>query len=93
MEGDGGGVRARGDDELAFLKMGEGALDGAAGEAGGIGDRLMGGAHRPAGLLGGAPEEVQVDDEGGGATIVADEVGEEAVEEVGVEGNLYHHLL
>ena len=42
MERNGRGVGAGGGDQLAILKVGQGALDRAAGEAGASGDRLMG---------------------------------------------------
>jgi hypothetical protein len=50
----------------------------------------MGHADRPVSLLGCVTIEVQVDDERGRAAVMAHEVGQEAVEQVGVKGYLYH---
>jgi len=52
MEWDGGCVHTRTCDQLAILKVCKRALDGASGESSGGGDRLVGQAHRPVGLLG-----------------------------------------
>ena len=90
MDWDGGWVRTRSRDQLALLQMREGALDGAAGESGGGGEGLMGYADRPVRLLGGLTVKVKVDDERGQAPVMAHQVGQEAVEQVGVECYLYH---
>jgi hypothetical protein len=93
MERDGGWVRPCGSDQLAILKVCQGVLDGASGEAGGGGDRLMGPAYRPVCVLGCVTIEVEVDEERGRASVVAHEVGQQAVEQVGVERYLYHQSL
>ena len=78
---------------MAILKVCQCALDRASGEASAGGDRLMGYAYRPVRLLGRLPIEVEVNDERGQAPVVAHEVGQQAVEQVGVKGYLYHSLL
>jgi hypothetical protein len=50
----------------------------------------MGHADRPVGLQGCLTIEVKVDDERRLAAVMAHQVGQEAVEQVGVEGYLYH---
>ena len=93
MEWNGGGVSSGGGDQLAILKVGQCALDRAAGQARAGGDRLMGHAYRPVRVLGGLTIEVEVNDERGQAPVVAHEVGQKGVEQVGVEGDLYHSSL
>jgi len=44
-------------------------------------------------MLGCLTIEVEVNDERGQAPVVAHEVGQKAVEQVGVKGYLYHSLL
>jgi hypothetical protein len=90
MEWDGGWVRARGTDELTFLKVRKRALHGAAGEPRGRGDGLMRRAKRPVCLLRCLAIEVKVDEKCGQAAVMAHQVGQEAVEHVGIEGDLYH---
>ena len=75
MERDGGWVRTRGGDQLAILKVRECDLYGASGEACGGGDRLMGQADRPVGLLGCLTIKVKVNDERGQTAVVAHQVG------------------
>ena len=65
MERDGCGVGTSRGDEVPTLKVREGALDGASGEAGGASNGLMRHADRPVGLLGCLTIEVKVDDERG----------------------------
>jgi hypothetical protein len=91
MEWDGGWMRTRSRDQLASLKVCQCALDCASGKSCGGGDRLMGHVDRPVSLLGCVTIEVQVDDERGRAAVMAHEVGQEAVEQVGVKGYLYHY--
>jgi hypothetical protein len=93
MEWDRRWVRTRGSDQLAILQVGECALDGASGESCGAGDGLMRCAHRPVGLLGCPTIEVKVNDERGQAAVMADQVGQEAVEQVRVKSHLYHALV
>jgi hypothetical protein len=84
---------AGGGDELTLLEVGEGALHGAARESRGPGNGLVREADRPARLIASAPEEVQVHDERRGTPVVTNEVGQEGVEDVRVEGDLCHSLL
>ena len=93
MEWDGRWVRTRGSDQVAILKVCERALDGASGESCGGGDGLMRYADRPVGLLRCPTIEVKVNDEGGQAAIMADQVRQEAVEQVRVKSHLCHHLV
>jgi hypothetical protein len=88
MDWNGRGVRAGAGDQLAFLKVGQGALDRAAGEAGAGSDRLMGHPDGPVRLLGRLAIEVEVNDERGQTPVVTHEVGQKRVEQVGVEGDL-----
>ena len=93
MAGDGRGVRTRGSDQVALLKMCERALDGASGESCDGGDGLMRHADRPVGLLGCPTIEVKVNDERGQAAVMANQVGQEAVEQVRIQHYLYHRIL
>ena len=93
MERDGGRMGTRGRDEMARLKVRECALDGASGEASGRGNGLMRCADGPAGMLGGAAIEVKVNHERSRAAVMADQVGQKAVEQVRVERYLCHALL
>ena len=93
MEWNGGGVRTRRGNQLAILEVRQCALHRASREASGGGDRLMRHADRPVRLLGRLTIEVEVNDERGQAPVVTHEVGQKAVEHVGVEGYLYHSLL
>jgi hypothetical protein len=78
---------------LTILKVCERALNGASGESCGGGDGLMRDADRPVGLLGCPTIEVKVNDERGQATVMADEVRQEAVEQVRVKSHFYHALI
>lgn len=93
MEWDGRGVRTRASDQPAILKVCERALDGASGESCGGGDGLVRYADGPVGLLGCPTIEVKVNDERGQAAVMADQVGQEAVEQVRVKSHLYHTLV
>jgi hypothetical protein len=90
MERHGRWVRTRGRDQLPRLKVCEGALDGASGKPGGAGNRLMGPADRPVGLLGCLAVEVKVNHERGQPAVMPDQVGQKAVEQVRVKGYLDH---
>jgi hypothetical protein len=79
MDWNGRGVRAGAGDQLATLKVGQGALDRAAGEAGARGDRLMGDTDGPIRLLGCMAIEVEVNDERGQAPVVAHQVGQKSI--------------
>ena len=74
---------------MTKLKVRQGALDGAPRKAGGPGNRLMGQADGPVSILGGVAVEVEVNDERGRAAVVTHEVGQQAVEQVGVESHQY----
>jgi hypothetical protein len=79
---DGGGFY-----QLAAAEGEQRGLDGALGEAGFVGDHAEAGGDRfPTGAHGPAVE-VQVDQEGGGLLVVADEVAEEDVNHVVVDGD------
>ncbi len=93
MEWNGSRVRPCCRDKLAILKVCQCALDCAPGEARGRGDRLMGHAHRPVRLLGRETIEEEVNDERRQSPIMAHEVRQKAVEQVGVKGYLYHSSL
>jgi hypothetical protein len=79
--GDGG---FGGGEELAADEPGDGGLRGAFGDADGFGEFLIGDADGggAALLLGGEPD---VDEKAGGAAVVADEVAQEDVGDVGIE--------
>jgi hypothetical protein len=93
VEWNGRWMGTRGRDQTASLKMGERALDGASGESGSAGDRLMRCSDGPGGMLGRLPIEVKVNNEGSGAAVMADQVGQKAIEQVRVESYLCHRLL
>lgn len=93
MKRNGGWMRARGRDQLAILKVRERALNGASRQSGGACDGLMGYADRPIRLLGRLTIEEKVDDERSRTAVMADQVGQEAIEQVRVKRQLYHRLV
>jgi hypothetical protein len=90
MKWDGSWMRARSRDQLAILKVRERDLDGASGEPCGGGNWLMGQADWPVGLLRCITIKVKIDDERSRTAIMAHQVGQEAVKQVRVKGDLYH---
>jgi hypothetical protein len=78
---------------MAVLKVCERALDGASGESCGGGNGLMRHPHRPVGVLGCPTIEVKVNDERGQPAVMADKVGQEAVEQVRVKSYFHHEWL
>src|SRR5215208_634989 len=70
--------------EAAALEAGDGVLHGALREAGPLGDGAQA-RLGPAARVGGVAPEIQVDEEGRRAAVVADEVGEQDVDHVCVE--------
>ena len=93
MQWNGRWMRPRTGNELATLKVRQGALNGASGESGRRGDGLMRRAHGPVGLLGCLTIEVKVDDERALPPVMAYQVGQKAIEQVRVESYLCHRLL
>jgi hypothetical protein len=93
MEGNCGGVRPRRIDQLSTVQMGEGALDGAARQACGRRDGLMRQADRPMGLLAGLTIKVKVNDVRGQTAVMAHQVGQKGVEQIGVHGYLGHRAI
>lgn len=93
MKGDGGWVRARAGDQLTLLKVGQGALNGAARESRGGGEGLMRQADRPVGLHRGVTIEVQVENERGRAAVMAHHVGHEVIEQIRIKRYLSHKAL
>ena len=84
MERDGRGMGTRRCDEVASLKVRERGLDGTAREPGGGGDGLMRCPDGPT-ILGCAAIKIKVNDERCGAAVMADQVGQKAVEQVRIQ--------
>lgn len=93
MKRNGCGVRARTRNQLPLLQMCQCALDRAAGKSRGSGDRLMRQADRPIAVVRCLTIEVQVNDERHRPAVVADQVGQETIEHIGIECNVGHEVL
>jgi hypothetical protein len=78
-------VAALGFDEFAAVQGAEGGLHGALGESGFLRDLVVAQADRFGAFAGRASAEEEIDHEGGGTVVVADEVAEEHVDDVMVE--------
>jgi len=71
---------------MASLEVRKRGLNGASGEAGGGGNGLKRGADGPVGVIGRPAIEVKVNNERSRAAVMADQVGQQTVEQVGIEG-------
>lgn len=78
--------RARAD-ELAAAQAQHRPLDGALGEAGRFRDVAQAGLDRPPAAAGGGAIKVKVDEKGGRVLVVADQVAQEDIKHVVVDGN------
>ena len=90
MQWNGRWMRPRTGNELATLKVRQGALNGASGESGRRGDGLMRRAHGPVGLLGCLTIEVEIDNERGQAAVMAHQIRQKAIEQIRIQVYLYH---